>query len=160
MSILRPLVEPYAHSLMVPLGIQPVPLLLAIADVESSGGTNNVPKHEPAYDYGGLYWKKATHVKLAVKKYGAFAACSYSSWQIMFILAQEMGYDDDPAGLRSDKVALPWVCAALNKRIFARGAQNLRDIADGWNSGSFTDAHVPHEYVEKLRLAYESHTRA
>lgn len=160
MSLLKPLVERYAGFLKVPVGIQPGPLLLALADVESSGGTNNVPKHEPAYDYGGFYWKRAPHVRVAVKRYGSLAACSYSSWQIMFILAQEVGYAGDPVDLRDDAVAIPWVVEALNSRIFARGALNLRDVADGWNSGSFTDANVVPEYVEKFRLAYEARTAA
>ena len=157
MSLIE-IVKPYAASLTCPSSLQPVPLLLAIADVESSGGANNVPKHEDAYDRGGLYWKEAAHVKDAVRRWGAFAACSYSSWQLLYIVAVELGLgaETDPAQMRDDVFAIPWVIAALNRRVFARGAQNIQDVADGWNSGSFTDTNKPLAYIEAMRLAYEA----
>lgn len=149
-----------AAGLRPPTGIQPEAILLALADVESSGGTNNVPKHEPAYDYGGYYWKRAPHVRAEVRRWGAFAACSYSSWQILHILACEVGYDGDPVALRDDGAAIPWVVKALNLRIFDKGALTVRDVGDGWNSGSFKDTNMVPEYTAKLERAYDSHVRA
>lgn len=158
----KTLVRAYAPQVRVPVGILAEPLLLAIADVESSGGTNNVPRHEQAYDIGGFYWKRSPQVRRAVKMWGSFAACSYSSWQIMYPLALEMGLQEsvDPVTLRQDEAALPWIVAALNVRVFGRGAANLKDVGDAWNSGSFTDASVPFEYIERLRSAYQARTVA
>ena len=144
-------------------------LLLAIADVESgdrnangmvipgSGGLRNVPVHEGAYDFGGYYWRRASHVRDVVERWGAWAACSYSPWQLLFVAAWELGLRHEPGILIDPVLAAPWVVKMLNQRLFDRGAKTVRDVADGWNSGSFKDANVPQEYIDNLETAYFFH---
>lgn len=127
----------------------PKRLLTAIAVVESGYGTYNVPKYEKAYDLGGRYGNKAEWLK-----WGALAACSYSSFQIMYAVAREMGYQGSPIGLCHDDVALPYVIKLLQRRILDRGASTLADVADAYNSGNFRDSVVPTAYIAKFLAAY------
>ena len=151
---LAELCRDFAPLVEAPNSINAEALLLAIADVESSAGTQNLPRFEPAYSIGGFYWKRARHVRQEWRRWGDFAACSFSSWQILFVVAFELGFRGDPIALREDVLAVRWVVELLNRRIFGREAKTVRDVADGWNSGSFKDANVPQAYVEKLEAAY------
>lgn len=123
--------------------------LKAIATVESSYGLNNVPKYEKAYDRGGIYYNATLGMK-----YGAWAACSYSSWQIMFPTAYELGFQGTPQDLCNDAIAVYWVCMLIEKRILDKGATTLQELFDGYNSGSFRDKFIPQDYIAKGVDAY------
>lgn len=144
----------HGPTLHCPTHIDGAILLMAIASVESSSGTYNIPRYEPAYGYKGYYYRRAQHVRDLWWKYGDHAACSYSSWQIMFPTAYELGFPGKPYELISDAVAVPWIVKFINKRIFDKGATSLREIGDAYNSGSFADQHVPEDYIRKLQQAY------
>lgn len=124
-------------------------LLTAIAVVESSFGVNVGPRHERAYDYGGIYQNKAL-----LAAHGSFAAMSYSSWQIMFPVAFELGFKGTPSQLRHDEIAIYWVLEYLEHRIMRKGAEKLQDVFDAYNSGSFRDNIVPQTYIANGMNAY------
>lgn len=129
-------------------------LLQAIAMQESTYGQNNNPRFEPAYAPGGLYYK-ATHVKNLYEKYGRDAACSWSSFQIMFITAFELGYREKPSDLKHDSIAIHWIIKYIEKRIFRFDPDKLEQIFDAYNSGSFRDKNIPKEYITNCLRYYE-----
>lgn len=123
---------------------------------ESSGGMNNKPKHENAYDLYGKYCKDK---QLAlVREYGPAAACSYSSFQLMFICFYEMGFTPTPLQAKDDSYALPAVVKFFNKRIFKNGTANdvnfIGLAGDAYNSGNWHDRNVPLDYINKLIKNY------
>lgn len=131
----------------------PARLLGAIATVESAFGKYNVPKHERAFDFGGRLFNRELWLK-----WGSIQACSFSSWQIMFPVAVELGFDKNrhPCELSDDSIAIHWVIEYLKKRVFDRGAKTIREVADAYNSGSFKDSIVPFEYIGKVIQAYQN----
>lgn len=151
------LAREWGPRLHCPDHVDGVALLRAIAHVESSYGTNAIPRHESAYTIGGYYYRRAKHVRAEFRRWGDWAACSYSSWQIMFITATELGYEDSPVELRKDHVAIPYVVKYLNKRVFDQGGDTVADAADAYNSGSFADQNVPEKYVAKVVAAYQNY---
>lgn len=139
----------------LPFRVVPERLLWAIATIESSAGKLNVPKHESAYAPGGHYYKRSPEVRALWNRWGDWAACSYSSFQILFIVATELGFEGSPIDLWYDEEACPVVVTFLNERIIKRSPSNLEDIADAYNSGTFRDQHVPLDYIEKFLKAYD-----
>ncbi len=123
--------------------------LAAIAEVETAFGQYNVPKYEKAFDLGGKYGNRRLWTK-----FGAMAACSWSSWQIMYIVCVELGYPGRPIDLQDDSVAIHWVMDYLDKRILQAGCSSVVELFDAWNTGSFKDANVPDKYVQECLHAY------
>jgi hypothetical protein len=125
---------------------------------ESSGGNNNKPKHESVYDIGGTYCK-GKQFELC-QQYGEAAACSYSSFQLMFICFYEMGYTPTTSQAGNDEYALPVVVKFFNTRIFKDrhlGTPNFLGMAgDAYNSGNYKDNNVPAEYISKLIKNYHT----
>lgn len=139
------------------------PLLKAIARVESSFGCFNIPKYERAFDFNGAYFNNEQRERWL--KWGAWAACSYSSFQIMYTSAAELGFDKapwnrSPADLMDDAVAIIWVIELIKKRILSKGAQDIRQVFDAYNSGTFKDLIIPHEYIEKATKFYHEYNGA
>ena len=139
----------------LPFSVVPERLLWAIATVESSAGKLNVPKHEMAYCPGGYYYKRSGEVRELWRRWGDWAACSYSSFQILYVVAIELDFEGSPIDLWYDEEACPVVVKFLNQRIIKRSPGDLGDIADAYNSGTFRDEHIPYEYVKKFLRAYE-----
>lgn len=123
--------------------------LAALATIESSYGIHNIPRYEKAYDRGGIYY----NAQLGMK-YGAAAACSYSSWQIMYPTAVELGFTGAPTELNNDCVAIYFVMEYIQKRILDKGCERLQDLFDAYNSGTFRDRIIPEEYIAKGMDAY------
>jgi hypothetical protein len=123
--------------------------LAALAEVETNYGEFNVPKYEKAYDLGGKYENHQLWTK-----YGAMAACSWSPWQILFPVCVELGFTGRPYDLQDAETAIYWVTDYIDKRILQRGATTPSQIADGWNSGSFTDNIIPTDYINKFLTSY------
>jgi hypothetical protein len=145
-------------------------LLLAIAAVESNGGLNNYPRVEPAYIpkgftftiQGKLVSGTGTCVNDVVRprwrKWGLCSACSYSSWQILYHTAADMGFEGDPRDLWKDIVARPYVYAKINKVIEPMPVdvdelEAVRLVGRIWNGGN-AQAIVPSSYLTKLCDAY------
>lgn len=129
-----------------------VALLGALAENESSFGANAIPKYEKQFDYGGRFYAREL-----CKKWGAWAACSYGSFQIMYPVAVELGFDPNrsPAELWDDEVGIHWVIEYINRRIIDRGAASLRDFAAAYNGGNpkAWNNQVA-EYAQRFDLAY------
>jgi len=136
--------------------VDPQIFLAAFSLNESSGGYNNRPKHEDAYDIGGKYCK-GKQLEL-IQQYGSQAACSYSSFQLMFICFYEMGFTPTPLQAGNDQYALPVVVKFFNKRIFKDGKANDVNFiclaADAYNSGNWKDKNVPADYIKKITKHY------
>lgn len=137
----------------------PAKLMISLAMVESSLGMNSRPRHEPAYDFGGLYWNKEHGKPWRWDIHGSISACSFSSWQIMFPTAVELGLDPltHPCELQDDSKAVHWVIEYIKRRILDRGAVTLANFAVGYNGGNpsaFNDQTI--KYAKKLELAYNS----
>jgi hypothetical protein len=145
----------YAPSLRAPEGIDPLRLLRALCLVETSGGINNLPKHEPAYDAGGRWFQKSARLQEDYARYGRAVACSWGPMQIMYNTARELGYEGPPWYLADPDAGVRVAVEYLNRRVFPQ-AQNLRDIADAYNSGSCRDSIVPGQYIEAICDAYEA----
>ena len=140
-------------------------LLSTIAMVESSGGRNNYPNFEPYWipkgksgiiensRQTGRHPISNTLVNHRFEMYGLSAGCSFSSFQILYHTAADIGYTGAPWMLWNDDMAIRWVVALLS-RIIASGADTIEKIADAWNSGNHKDDIVPVEYIEEFRKTY------
>ena len=157
--MIRRLIKEHAPSLNVPGGLDADALLWAIYWCERYTKGNRVPRFERAYAPGGVYYITSALVRQEFAKWGAWAACSYSNFQILYITAVELGYTSPPLALDRDETALPFVVKYVNDRILAKGAQTPYDVADAYNSGSFTDDRNPMTYKRKFRRMYDKALR-
>jgi hypothetical protein len=127
-------------------------LLWALCGRESNFGRNLKPRHEPAYDVNGCYWRRSAVIKAGVAQWGPAFACSYGPLQIMACNAHgftpvEMGSDPEKA----------FQAAVARLRIEVLGRQKARtidEICDSWNTGNDKDANVPTEYIADVRHHY------
>ena len=126
-----------------------VAVLAALAEVESKFGSNAVPRHEKSFHPGGEWNVQALH-----DEFGCWACCAYSSWQIQFSVARELGFPGRPEDLQKDDTAVLWVLEYIEHRILRPGCKTLEQLADAYNSGSFKDAFVPTKYVADFVTAY------
>lgn len=149
-KMLRDLIEFYGVILEkdLPGNISGVQLLGAIAENESSFGSFRVAKHEAAFDQGGKYFDRELWTL-----WGSNAACSYSSFQMMFSIAvREYGLSKEvaPWEFNIDQVALPYVMKYIKRKI-ASGADTVDKILDAYNSGSYLDVQTDHvkQYIQR-----------
>ncbi len=150
------LIKKHAKDLHVSPGLDPEAILWAVYRCEKYDKHNHVPRYEKAYAPGGYYYEKSQMVRDEYEKWGNWAACSYSNFQILYITARELGYDGPPLALDKDSVALPFVVKLLN-RIISRGASTPEEIADAYNSGTHKDKIVPEKYIRKFKKFYEEY---
>lgn len=162
---LAELIAAQGRHLKTPPGIDAARLLGALALVESSGGHDRAPRFEPAYGPDGRYFAHSDLVKRLYRDFGAHAACSYSSWQILYVTAVELGYagvpgclfeDGSALGLCNDQVALGMVMRYIEARAFGRGALAVSAVADAYNSGNHLDDNRPEPYIAKVSAAYQT----
>ena len=151
---LRAVIRQEAPRLHTLEGMDPAQLLAALADVESAFGLNTVPNQEPAYDEGGRYYAMAQHVRDLHKTWGSWAACSYGPWQILYVLAWEVGFRGAPGDLWTAAGSVEWVIRALNARALDQGAATPEDVGDAWNSGTYRDKNRVENYRRKIAVAY------
>lgn len=121
----------YGNLVGLPEGISGPQLLWAISGNESSFGANVTPRHEPAFDVGGIYGDGPVMEPL-LARFGSAAACSYGPWQIMFSNASPDATPDGFADL--DNAAL-WTIPFLQRRILHFGPESLAEIGEIWNGG-------------------------
>ena len=136
----------------LPAGIDGAQLLWAMSGNESSFGANCLPRHEPAFDVGGVYGNGPV-MKPLLAKFGSMAAFSYGPWQLMFCNAPN---DYTPNSFNSlDKSAHATV-AFLNKLIARWKPANLAEIGECWNGGQVMNHLIPavSAYVQKLTSNY------
>lgn len=126
----------------LPDGVDGTQLLWAMSGNESSFGANITPRHEPAFDVGGVYGSSAQMIPL-LAQYGSAAACSYGPWQIMFANVPDAtpeSFDD------LDFCAIASV-AFLNKQLARFKPQTLGDIGSIWNAG-----HIQKPYSAQVQV--------
>ena len=136
----------------LPVGIDGAQLLWAMSGNESSFGANCKPRHEPAFDAGGVYGRGPVMTPL-LAKFGSSAACSYGPWQIMFCNAPSNYTPDSFNSL--DKASHATV-EFLNKLIARWHPANLAEIGECWNGGHVMKTMIPMvaAYVQKLTANY------
>lgn len=137
----------------LPSGTNGTQLLWAISGNESSFGVNCTPRHEPAFDSGGVYGSGPVMTPL-LKKYGSAAACSYGPWQIMF--------PNCPPGFSPKDMSDLGKCASatvgfLNHLLARWKPSSLAGIGECWNAGHPMMNLSPGvaSYVQKLTANYQ-----
>jgi len=154
--VIARLIKENAQKLYVPEGLCAEAILWAVYRCEKYAKHSHVPRFEKAYTPGGYYYERSEMVRQEYERWGSWAACSYSNFQILYITARELGYDGPPLALDKDSVALPFVVKLL-RRIISRGAVTPEEIADAYNSGTHKDKHVPEKYIKKFVRFYEEY---
>ncbi len=126
-------------------------LLLAIAGCESTFGRDRLHvRYEPGYGPDGHYYKSSQTVRDRWRTYGVLAASSYGSFQLMYIVAEEMGFSGHPIDLQKDEICAYWAAQLITRRfIKGQGATALAHIFDAYNSGSWRDHLSPAKYIAK-----------
>lgn len=155
--MIKRLIQEHAQTLPVPEGIDAEALLWAVYRCEKYDKHNRVPRYEKAYAPEGAYFNDA--VEKLYKKWGVFASCSYSNFQILFVVAVELGYEGPPLALDHDSVALPYVVRYIYRRCVHTGAKTVEEIADAYNSGTHLDDNVPAAYIKRFRQYYDAHLK-
>ena len=153
--MIRRLIEKHAKDLELPPEICPEAVLWAVYHCERYTKTNKVPRFEAAYAPGGVSYESSSSVRQEFEKWGSWAACSYSNFQILYITAVELGYEGPPLALDRDSIALPYVVKYINKRVAGIDVLTPLMIADAYNSGTSRDSKRPLKYMRKFRRAYE-----
>lgn len=125
------LCKKYGPRLALPPGgiLEPVALMCAIAENESTMGANTRPRHEPAYDRGGRYDRAEQAVLL--DRYGSKAAYSYGPWQTLPCNA--LAYSPDELDTDPDAAAQAFV-HDMNHRVLPH-AVTLGEMAQVYNAG-------------------------
>jgi hypothetical protein len=115
----------------MPVGVDGAQLLWAISGNESSFGANIAPRHEPAFDVGGIYGANPPMPAL-LAEYGSGAACSYGPWQLLFCNAPAGYAPSDMSDLGKAAAAT----VAFLHRLLARWTPaTLAGIGECWNAG-------------------------
>ena len=130
-------------------------LLIAIAQNESSFGRNCTPRLEPAYDFGGFYFRKSPILRMQYKEFGDLVARSYGPFQIMYIVATELGFGfkRHPEELQDFDINTEFAVQYINHRAL-RNAETVQDVFDAYNSGRSHDANVPTTYIQRGMTHY------
>lgn len=149
------LIKEHAPNLETPEGLDSEAVLWAVYGCEHYTKKYNMPRFEPAYAPGGIYYRNNDLVREKYDRWGRTAACSYSNFQILYVTACELGYDGPPIPLDRDSVALPFVTKYINVRIFKRGATEVEQVGDAYNSGTHLDRLKPEKYMARFRRFYD-----
>lgn len=139
---------------------QPVdgPLMLwAFSGNESSYGQNRLfVKNETNYMPGGVYFRASAALQALYKKFGILACSSFGSFQIMAIVAQEMGHIGNPVELQDDEVCAKFMSKLIAERFVKhQGCKTLAELGDAYNSGNARDQNIPKVYIRDLVGRYE-----
>lgn len=106
-------------------------LMWALAGNESSFGVNLTPRHEPAYDVGGVYGQGLVMGPL-LAKWGSRAACSYGPWQLMFCNAPR---DASPFDFDSLLQCAQMTAAFMNELDNRHCISTIAEMGECWNGG-------------------------
>jgi len=131
--------------------------LMAIADLESSFGEYGVPRFELSYSRSSIAYKKSKLLQDGYREFGDLCACSYGPFQILWIVARELGYRDHPLNLWSGVISVPYVVEYINK-FFNYGPKNEMDLAAMYNAGPGVlknRKNWPTNYVDKFIKRYK-----
>lgn len=134
-------------------------ILMSIATLESSMGSYGVARFEKNFAPGGSYYND--ELKERYKVWGALSACSFSDFQILYVTACELGFDEapwkrSPMDLANEEVAIFYVIEFLKYRVIAKGGDTLEKLFDIYNSGKL-DKNYPVQYIKDGVAAYNTH---
>lgn len=106
--------------------------LLGLSGEETSWGDRwAAGRWENAYARGGHYHKTSPAQMRLVQEYEDLAACSWGPWQILPVVAYEVGFRGKPWELADPRYSARWVVKRFNEKCFTK------TVADG--SGGFKD---------------------
>jgi hypothetical protein len=145
-------------------------LLGALAVVESAGGRNWQPNFEPAFWRDGRYWN--AHLAELQNRWGQGAdpemrpwcekavACSWGPWQVLYVVAEELGYDGPPWGLTAPAVCLEYAIRLINRRIAPKVLADtphgiVVQVAGRYNAGGNWQSPVAAAYIKKVLRWYD-----
>jgi len=153
-TTIRYLCVKYGPLLLLPPGIDGAALMWAIAGRESTFGRDTTPRHEPAYDVGGIYALNPSQAAL-LTRYGRAAACSYGPWQVMLVNCGNMTPSDldDP-----EKAARACVFHTNGYVLCTQNAATVEQIAQTYNSGNFSRPATGEvlAYIAAVRKYYDA----
>ena len=162
---LKDIIISHASELNISANLNPVKLLATIAMKESKFGLIRRPRYERNYGpntNSNSTYNKSIELQANFRLWGAWAAESYGSFQIMSQTAFELGFSknglmDNPSQLwlPDDSLGIKYVLKLLNNRIL-KPPYSLSQIADAYNSGTFIDKYVPEDYVEDFCSIYNN----
>jgi hypothetical protein len=135
----------------LPSSIDGAQLLWAITGNESSFGADCVPRHEPAYDVGGVYSRDASQAHL-LALFGPAGACSYGPMQVMLVNAPPCttpeSFDDCETAMRAGVYA-------LNKLLTRFRPESVTKIGYCYNGGHIANPNEAAQgYGERLANKY------
>jgi hypothetical protein len=149
------LLQPYLADCTDPDGkpLDGPTLLWALSGRESSFGQNMKPRHEPAYDVSGMYWRLSQEVKDGIAQYGPPFACSFGPLQVLAVNAR--GWT--PEEMANDPLAaMEGACTFLRVYVLTRKhAHSLAEICQCWNGGHVGAKTTP-GYVEEVTQHYRA----
>ena len=133
--------------------VDPARLLWALAGVESTYGRDReFARLEPSYQPRGVMYVRSPGVRALWSRYGALAACSWGSWQMMTSTARDLGHTGAPWELTADQVLAPLVVRYLVRK----APERLDQVFDCYNSGSYRDRIIPEAYIRSGLAAYRA----
>ena len=131
----------------LPTGVDGAQLLWAMSGNESGFGTNCTPRHEKAFDAGGIYGSHAPMPSLIALYGSPAAASSYGPLQVMLCNAGGLA----PAGFDDIDQAFAASVSYLNTLLRRFKPQSLDEIGECWNAGHITP---DPDYTTKLEANY------
>jgi hypothetical protein len=131
----------------LPAGVNGAQLLWAMTGNESSFGENCTPRHEAAFDVGGIYGSHAPMPALIALYGSPVAACSYGPLQVMLCNASGCS----PEEMDDLDTAFHASVSYLNSELRRFQPQSLDEIGECWNAGHITP---DPDYTSKLEANY------
>lgn len=116
-------------------GLDAAALLYATWIAESGDTADPRERYEKAYDVGGVYSKNKLQAEL-LARYGADAARSWGPFQIMPVVAWELGYRYAPGAFKDAHLAAQVVLAYYRKRFAAAGGTTPEQAYAAYNGGN------------------------
>lgn len=139
--------------------------LLGMTGQESGWGDRwQAGRYETAYARGGHYHKTSPDQIRLVQKHEDLAAISWGPWQILPVVAYEVGFRGAPWELADPRTSAAWVVKRFNLKCFQRtakegtafvskprGGVTWASMFAFWNGGPSLLGDSPHEWPEMVR---------
>lgn len=148
--------NPSQYSDVVKQNIDIEKLLNATKSVESSGGKDLRPRHEPGVEkqLRNRFNKLKPHVQDAIKRYGfKRMATSYGPYQVLASTAFDMGFNGDPEGVGEPVTSENLARQLFQTFIHSSKTHTLEDVISAYNAGLGRIGKNP-DYVRKVMNYY------
>lgn len=133
-------------------------LLWAISGLESSFGRMAMfVRQEPAYAPNGVYYHRSPELRSLWQVYGVLAASSFGAFQLMYVVAYELGFMGHPIALQEHDTCARYATTLIRDRFIQRQqATTLTQVLDAYNTGNWRDGNIPQPYVTRGIMLYET----